>query len=124
MRVLIVEPLKAPVVKDISGTLESMQEIVGGTIQAVYPFVEPVALICNDEGKLLGLQPNRALYSADTGGAYDVVVGTFFLCGAPAGAEDFASLTDEQMQKYKKRFFKPEWFVNMGGCLLTIPFHD
>ena len=124
MRILLIEPGQPAVEKEIDGSLKSMQEIVGGTIQAVYPFADPVALICNDEGKLLGLQPNRALYSADTGGAYDVIVGTFFLCGAPAGAEDFASLTDEQMQKYKKRFFKPEWFVNMGGCLLTIPFHD
>lgn len=38
-----------------------MQEIVGGTIQVLYPFAEPVALVCNDEGKLLGLPLNRAL---------------------------------------------------------------
>ena len=124
MRILLIEPGQPTVEKEINGSLKSMQEIVGGTIQAVYPFADSVALICNDEGKLLGLQPNRSLREENTGRVYDVVVGTFFLCGAPAGAENFASLTDEQMQKYKKRFFKPEWFVNMGGCLLTIPFHD
>ena len=124
MNVLLVQPESYPKAVTIGSDLESLQAAVGGSIEVVYPFADPVALICNDEGKLLGLQPNRALYSADTGGAYDVVVGTFFLCGAPAGAEDFASLTDEQMQKYKKRFFKPEWFVNMGGCLLAIPSHD
>ena len=124
MRILLIEPERPAVEKEIDGSLKSMQGIVGGTIQAVYPFADSVALICNDEGKLLGLQPNRSLREENTGRVYDVVVGTFFLCGAPAGAENFASLTDEQMQKYKKRFFKPEWFVNMGGCLLTIPFHD
>ena len=59
MRILLVEPGKKPVVREIDGSLKSMQELVGGTIQALYPFEEPVALICNDEGKLLGL-PLRA----------------------------------------------------------------
>ena len=59
MQVVIVEPEKKPVVQNIDDTLTSMQQIVGGTIQAVYPFEEPVALICNDEGKLLNLPLNR-----------------------------------------------------------------
>ena len=47
MQVVIVEPEKKPVVQSIDSNLASMQQIVGGTIQAVYPFEEPVALICN-----------------------------------------------------------------------------
>ena len=47
MQVVIVEPEKKPVVQNIDNTLTSMQQLVGGTIQAVYPFEEPVALICN-----------------------------------------------------------------------------
>lgn len=31
-----------PTVQEIDGSLESMQKIVGGTIQAVYAFDEPV----------------------------------------------------------------------------------
>ena len=50
MQVVIVEPEKKPVVQNIDNTLTSVQQLVGGTIQAVYPFEEPVALICNDEG--------------------------------------------------------------------------
>ena len=61
MRILLVEPGKTPILKEIDGSLKSMQEIVGGTIQALYPFEEPVALICNDDGKLLGLPLNRGL---------------------------------------------------------------
>lgn len=45
MQVVIVEPEKKPRVQSIEDSLASMQEIVGGTIQAVYPFDEPVALI-------------------------------------------------------------------------------
>ena len=55
MKILLVEPGKKPVLSEIDGSLKSMQEVVGGTIQAIFPFEEPVALICNDEGKLLGL---------------------------------------------------------------------
>ena len=33
-----IKSIKEPYVKDIDGSLESMQQIVGGTIQAIYPF--------------------------------------------------------------------------------------
>ena len=106
MRVLIVEPMKPPVVKDISGTLESMQSIVGGLIQAVYPFVEPVVLICNDEGKLMSLPMNRYVPELR-----DIICGTFFLCSAPPGSEHFASLTEEQINRYTQRFATPQLFL-------------
>ena len=38
MVILLVEPGKAPRRAEIDGSLQSMQELVGGTIQAVYPF--------------------------------------------------------------------------------------
>ena len=59
MKVLVVRPMEMPEVQEIDHTLSAMQELVGGTIQAVYPFDDPVALVCNDEGKLLGLPWNR-----------------------------------------------------------------
>lgn len=62
MKILMVEPGKAPKEKNISGTLDSMQEAVGGTIQAIYPFDEPVALICNDDGKLMNLPMCRSIH--------------------------------------------------------------
>ena len=40
MRILKVVPEREPEVTEISGTLESMQELVGGQIQALYPFDE------------------------------------------------------------------------------------
>lgn len=104
MKVLVIEPLKEPYVKDIDGSLESMQQIVGGTIQAIYPFDNPeIALICNDDGKLIGLPLNRALYDKD-GKLFDIIAGTFFVCSAPADSENFESLTDEQIKEYTERF--------------------
>lgn len=78
MRILKMKPEQKPERVDIPDTLEAMQKVVGGYIQAVYPFEEPVALICNEEGKLNGLPLNRALWDED-GNLYDIISGTFFL---------------------------------------------
>ena len=120
MRILVVEPERRPEVREIDGSLESMQEIVGGWIQALYPFDEPVALVCNDEGKLLNLPANRGLRDKN-GQIYDIVVGTFFLCGAPADSDHFASLTPEQIERYQKRFHMPEMFWGMDGRIVCLP---
>lgn len=50
MKVLMVEPGKSPYAAEIESGLKSLQAAVGGDIQAVYPYEDPVALICNDEG--------------------------------------------------------------------------
>lgn len=90
-----------PTVQKIDGSLESMQKLVGGHIQAIYPFDDPVATVCNDEGKLLGLPMNRAL-TDDHGVPYDIVCGTFFVAGLKE--DDFASLTEQQIEKYKDKY--------------------
>ena len=64
MKVLVVEPQKPCRVQEIE-SLADMQQLVGGDIEAVYPFQEPVALVCNSEGKLLGLPMNRPLLDED-----------------------------------------------------------
>lgn len=57
--------------------------------------------VCNDEGKLLGLPWNRAL-TDDHGVPYDIVCGTFFVAGLKE--DDFASLTEQQIEKYKDKY--------------------
>ncbi len=96
IKVLVVEPMKPCEVREIRG-LEEMQAIVGGHIQAVYPFRDEVALVCNEEGKHLDLPYNRPLTN-DRGIPYDIICGTFFLAGL--GAENFVSLTEEQIHKF------------------------
>lgn len=57
--------------------------------------------VCNDEGKLLGLPWNRTL-TDDHGVPYDIVCGTFFVAGLKE--DDFASLTEQQIEKYKDKY--------------------
>lgn len=120
MRVLIVEPERRPEAREIEDSLNAMQEIVGGLIQSIYPFDEPVALICNDEGKMINLPMNRGLRDKN-GQIYDIVSGTFFLCGAPADSNHFASLTPEQIERYENRFHTPEMFWGMDGYIVCLP---
>ncbi len=97
MKILVVEPMKPCEVREISG-LDDMQAIVGGHIQAVYPFQEEVAVICNEKGRNLDLPYNRPLMD-ESGLPYDIVCGTFFMAGV--SGEHFVSLTEEQIQRYK-----------------------
>ena len=107
MDVLVVEPGYAPYEKSING-LDEMQATVGGLIQAIYPYEEQVAIVCNEEGLLHGLEFNRSVP-----GGYGGVVGTFFICGL--GEEDFCSLTPEQIEKYRKEYHKAEILIGARG---------
>ena len=118
LSVLVVEPQKKPYAKEIADGLESLQHEVGGCIQAVYPFREPVALICDDEGKLSGKALNRALRDEE-GQIYDVVAGTFLIAGL--GEEDFISLTPEQMKHFMQYFQMPEQFWIGNGKIIVSP---
>ena len=120
MRVLVVEPERRPEVQEIDDSLKEMQGIVGGYIQSIYPFEEPVALVCNDEGKLMDLPANRGLRD-ENGQIYDIVFGTFFLCGAPADSDHFTSLTPEQIEQYRNMFYTPEMFWGMDGRIVCLP---
>ena len=101
MKILIVEPRKRPYESEIEDSLAAMQHVVGDSIEAIYPFSDPVAIVCNEEGKLIGLEPNRVMVDSQ-GHVYDIINGTFFVAGLTE--DDFGSLSDELIQKYKSVF--------------------
>ena len=119
--VLVVEPEKKPYAKEISSGLSSLQHEVGGYIQAVYPYEEPVAIICDEEAKLKGSDLNRVLRDED-GKIYDVIAGTFLIVGL--GEEDFASLTPEHMKQFKEKFDTPEMFMRLNGKLVVFSMEE
>lgn len=107
MNVLVVEPGTLPYEKEING-LQEMQELVGGLIDAIYPYDDPVALVCNDEGLLLGLPFNRSVE-----GGYGGICGTFFVCGL--GEDNFVSLSPELTEKYREKFRRAEILLGVKG---------
>ena len=99
-------------------SLHEMQELVGGHIQAIYPFEERVGLIRNREAHLHSLPFNRAV-----GSKYGAVFGTFLICGL--GEDKYCSLTPEQISHYKKVFRHAERLIGIAGnsplIMLTKP---
>lgn len=100
LKVLLVEPNKLPRKLEIDNTLEAKQELVKGYIECVYlPKDSNVLLICNEEGKINGMDLNRDI-------GFDIIAGPFFIVGDDKENGDFKSLTEEQILKYKKIFGK------------------
>ena len=118
MTVLVVEPMKEPRVVTMPTGLEALQKAVGGYIEAVYPFEDPVALICNEEGKFAGLELNRGLYD-DKGKLYDILAGTFLVTGLTE--DNFGSLSPELIEKYTDMYRTPQMFIRVNGELMAVP---
>ena len=118
MEIVAVMPGCKPERITMPHTLEAMQHMVGGYIQAIYPYEDPVAIVCNEEGKISALEPNRAVRDLDTNEIIDIICGTFFICGL--NEDDFCSLTEEQITKYSKLFHSPEVFLWNGTNIVAL----
>ena len=119
MKVLKVEPYQLPEIKEIDPGLSSLQHEVEGWIEATYPFEDPVAIICNEEGKLNGMEYNRAIRD-ENGEVREIIAGPFLIVGL--GEEDFTSLSEDMVQKYKRMFAQPEVFLQTQSSLLILPY--
>ncbi len=95
IKVLKIDPDKAPYVKEIENTLQGLQSEVGGLIE-VLSLDDGNILLCNEEGKLNGMAPNRWLGSG-------IINGPFFICGDDQNG-DFASLSEDAIKKYQAQF--------------------
>lgn len=120
IKVIKVEPRKEPEVVMLKNEYKDLSAAVGGLIQVVYPYSDKVGLMLNDEGKLLGMEPNRSLKDED-GNIYDVIAGTFYVVGLDE--ENFGSLSDELIEKHMKEFKQPYMYVQLGIGVLEIPIH-
>lgn len=121
LTVLLIEPERYPKVVQIGSDLKSLQQAVGGWIEAVYPWEDKAAIILNEEGKINQLPLNRALRTED-GEIYDITAGNMLVVGL--GEENFTSLTKDQLSHYEKLFHQPETFIRLGDHLMAFPIPD
>ncbi|HJB22491.1 MAG TPA: DUF3846 domain-containing protein [Candidatus Fournierella merdavium] len=112
MQVLIVRPGEYAKRATIDGTLESMQHLVGGMIEVVYPWEERAVIVCNDEALLLNMKPNRFVAEIQ-----EPIFGSFFVCGLGDG--DLVGLTDEQLERFEKKFHYPQLFTMAENCCIV-----
>jgi hypothetical protein len=119
IKVVLVKPMKTPEIIEIDPGLKSMQMLVGGRIQETMPFEDSeVAMVSNEEGKIIGLELNRSIKDS-RGEVYDIIAGSFFICGATG--ENFSSLSDEQAKHYCEKFKNPERFYQTNDRIKSVP---
>lgn len=111
MKILFIEPEKAPKTIETEDTLSKLQALVGGSIEVVEPFPDNVCLVCNEEGKINNMLLNRIVGD-------DIIAGPFFITGLADG--DFVSLTEDQIRRYGERFKYLETFVREQDGILCI----
>ena len=73
IRAIVKEPHKDPEWREIKNDLETLQQLVGGCFETL-GFTVTSALICNEEGNLLDLEPNIRLWN-------DMICGTIVIVG-------------------------------------------
>ena len=95
IKILKIEPGQAPQVKEIRNDLASLQAEVGGLIECI-SFPNGCVAVCNEEGKLNGMPPNRRL------GA-DIICGPFFICDTTRNG-NFTSLGKSKIAEYSQLF--------------------
>ena len=88
MKILMVEPGEAPRMTEVENELQALQGVVGGYIEVIAPWPDPVILVCDEEGMYKGTPWNRG------------IKGTFFLCGFVG--EEFTDFPEELVEKYKR----------------------
>lgn len=85
-------------VGQIENTLKAKQSYVGGLIQVV-SLTPEIIVICNDEGKIQQLPPNRAW--VESSGVVDFFAGNI-LCVRHSG-DEFASILPEDIAEIERR---------------------
>ena len=121
IRVVMLEPGKLAREAEIGTDIDDLQRTVGGLICPFYPYEEMVCIVCNDESKINGMQPNRGVYVGENQQMIDFICGPAFICDCRG--ESFGSLSDEQINRYSKMFRYPEHLARLNGELIGIPFN-
>ena len=112
MRILLVEPGKHPRITEIDGSLEQMQKTFGGYIQAVYPWKDNVALVCDEEALYKDSEWNRYICEGLA------IKGTFFICGIDG--ENYADLPRDLAEKYLQLLYTPQVFIRTASGVVVL----
>jgi hypothetical protein len=120
IKALKVAPLERPEICYLENNLEALQKAVSigadyvGLIEII-DLDERTCIVCNEEGKLINLMPNRRLGD-------DIICGVFYVVGQNDEG-DITSLTDEEIERYEKQFADIEYFMQSDdGKIIVLKF--
>jgi len=108
---------------DFSHTLENMQEVVGGYIEAITiredSIGRRITVWINEEGKLINLPPNFAIIDEESGRLLDVVMGDVLITSCDVEGE-IVSLTDEELEFVRRSFNFTRGLISPVFCQKTL----
>ena len=120
IKVLKVAPLEKPEICYVKNELRELQEAVSigadyvGLIE-ILDLDERTCIVCNEEGKLINLMPNRRIGD-------DIICGVFYVTGQNDEG-DLTSLTDEEIRYYTEMFDGVEYFMQGdNGKIIVLKF--
>ena len=107
IKVLKVEPKSTPVVHTLTNELTALQDAVSigadyrGLIEVI-DLNDTACILCNEESKMIGLEPNRRFFD-------DILCGVFDVVGQNR-CREFVSLSEEQITQYSQIFANIDTF--------------
>ena len=120
IKALKVSPMERPEICYLENKLESLQKAVSigvdyvGLIE-ILDLDERTCIVCNEEGKLINLMPNRRVGD-------DIICGVFYVTGQNEDG-DLTSLTDEEILHYAEMFDSVEYFMQSDdGKIIVLRF--
>ena len=120
IRVVMVRPGEIAEITEIGTGLENLQAAVDGLIEPYYGLDDPdCCIVCNDEGKINGMEPNRVIRDGN-GTIQEIICGPFFICDC--SGEDFGSLSEEKAEHYRKKFRQPERIFKLGNRVISMKY--
>ncbi len=105
IKALMIAPGKRPTLTTLKNELRALQEAVSigadevGLIEII-GIDDGTCLLLNEEGKLIGLEPNRTFHG-------DILCGHVYILGED-GSGNLTSLSQEMIERYTEYFWEPE----------------
>lgn len=116
IKALMIEPGKHPVVVMLNDDLDSLQKAVsiGADYQGLIEIIgigSGDCILCNEEGKLIGLEGNRRVGS-------DIIAGVFYIMSEGEDGE-LVSLREEKIKYYTEKFWERKCLAALRSRLLS-----
>ncbi len=101
LKCLYITPHHTPIELNLEvNEYKVLKDAVKGTIEITRPFDDNIAIVGNDEAKLINMEGNRRVGNS-------IYAGPMLIVG-DNGSEDFVALTQEQAEIYNMIFEQPE----------------
>lgn len=133
IKVVYCKPNERAQIIETSNDYASLCDLLGYDISTTMELItNKIVIVYNDEGKLDGSKPNRAIFQEDKLTDFktkhkhqfiDFIAGSFIICGLNEDGE-LISLSEKQLSQYLKLFLYPEEISMVETGILIVRFRE